>query len=1201
MKIESNSHTRDLPDQFYLVVYRSLIASALGLIVVLFSLDVSSKIGPLLFVGTLIAFPLIAIERVELRNNVNILMCFLLILFLGLAILNNGYVGVLFVAIIVVGATLLIRGQRVVAVIGFALSLFLIPVFTDPSIEYAIWIRSLGVTLLSAIALVYLMRNLSAILLDLEETTQKLSEAKEAAERAATELTDRNNKLEWIGRVLDATQRVANIGSFNTELRTDKQWYSYQIRGIFGYAPMDHFDRDLWITHIHPEDVDEVIRATNEIFIRKEANTSRLAYRIFTTDGSLRWIEVTWSYDFDELGEISFIEGSVQDITDRQESQTQQLELERGQTDRYRELWSTLLSVERVAKIGSWSMSLANNQLVWSDETRRIHEVAEDFEPSVETGINFYEAGKSREKITRAVEQALETGEGWDLELAIVTAKGNKIWVRARGETEFENGKCVRLFGVFQDISERHNHEQALKAANEKAEQASKMKSEFLANMSHEIRTPMNAVLGLAQVLTRKNKYAPDVVEHASKIVRAGQSLQNLLNDILDLSKIESGKLTLHKMPIRLVEMQENLALLMSNSARDKQIELIIEPLEHPETEVIADQLRLEQVLVNLIGNAIKFTESGYVSLRLAVDESDHSPDQVQLLFEVADTGIGISEEQIQRILEPFTQADASITRRFGGTGLGLGISQRLLDLMDSTLSIKSELGVGTVVSFTLVLERSLTIDTKMHQPVSALDVLVVDDHEIARDAISRTAKSLGWRPTAASGGVSAIELYKAQVDRGEQIGLILIDWMMPDIDGASTARQIKEYASLAGAQHSPTIIMVTAHAQEQVEQSPDFDCIDLVVNKPVTAASLRNAYLAIDDKQNLMAKQVSRAENALKGKTLLVVDDNLFNRDVARIIFEAEGARVVMAEDGQQAINWLQNNQNRADAVLMDVQMPVLDGLDATMMLRKQERFASLPIIGMSAGAYKADVEMAMLAGMDAYITKPIDVSSAVQTVAEQLGVSLQLDGEKELERLTGLNSEGEVSVEQSALELFDANAGVEFWGSEPRLAEYLKRFIVEFTATLDPMNGLASRMNLADLHKLKGAAGTIYLNRLASTLNAAEDCVKNGRQLDEVKSELLSVWKQTASVITPFIDQFAPVENVADGGCHIGDKTIPEASLISLREALATCDPDEVDEVLGPLLEHYPSAVLREVELAAKRFDFSGASAHLNRILKR
>lgn len=1021
------------------------------------------------------------------------------------------------------------------------------------------------------------------------------------------------------------------------------------------------------------------------------------------------------------------------------------LEIEQRENERFRKLTRTLSSIERVAGIGSWELDLIDNKVIWSDQTRRIHEMSDDYEPILDEGINFYEEGESRQKITESVQKAVETGEGWDLELAVITGKGNRIWVRSRGTAEYSDGKCVRLFGVFQDITERFRNEQALltskheteqlnqelewkervfnatqkianigsfntniktdeqwysdqlkaifgyspseefnrdlwinhvypndverviqttteifekkisttsylnyrivtrddqlkwvdvswtfnfdeqgeiafiegsvqdvtdkqlamahqeaiseelRVANTRAESASAMKSEFLANMSHEIRTPMNAVLGLAQVLTKEKEYPASVVAHAQKIVRAGQSLQNLLNDILDFSKIESGKLTLSLMPMRLSEIQENLAVLMGSAARDKQIELIIEPLPQSDQALLGDQLRLEQVLINLVGNAIKFTESGYVAFKVARLDV---PDQVTattLKFSVTDSGIGMTPEQMQRILEPFSQADASITRRFGGTGLGLTISQRLLRLMDSELVIESEIGKGAEFTFTLTLENAETLSAEDLLSESSLGVLVVDDHDIAREAICRTADSLGWQTIAASGGHQALEIYKEKLTRGEDLGVILMDWMMPDLDGISVAKQIKEIAKEQGADHTPTVIMVTAYSQSQVERSPDIGCVDLIINKPITAAGLRKAYATLTGEYVSSFNDSVQTGSMLTGKTLLVVDDNLFNRDVAKTIFEGEGATVVLAEDGQQAVNWLEREDNVADAVLMDVQMPVLDGLEATRVIREQNRFDTLPIIGMSAGAYKSDIDNALSAGMNAYITKPINIQSALHTLAEQLGidpVSLSQSSQADVSE-----PHKELTIETAPL--FDEDSALDFWKDEQKLASYLKLFISDFNEALIAGDTFAENVSTTVLHKLKGSSGTIYLARLRLVLGEAEVALNANEGLENKLLELAEVWEQTLPLITAFIDLHNPATETTDSVNPDSSLTLRSAELQELLESIESYNPDEVNAVLEPLMSAHSSTILRDIQEAIAIFDFAKATSLAKSIL--
>ena len=831
------------------------------------------------------------------------------------------------------------------------------------------------------------------------------------------------------------------------------------------------------------------------------------------------------------------------------------------------------------AHCGFWTYNTETGINQWDDQIAAIWEL----EPGSLKGealFTFWANSidpEDRERVLAAEDRMAREGKDGDVfqhRFRITTAKGNPRWVEATFTVTRAQGETV-FIGMSRDMTDEQALRDQLAQAADKALELAEAKSQFLANMSHEIRTPLNAVLGMAQLLVQPRKYPPEVISYAGKIVTAGNSLLRLLNDILDFSKIESKKLTLDLHPLRLSEIQENLALLMTSTARDKQLELIIQPLPERDIAVVGDSLRLEQILINLVGNAIKFTESGSVQLAIHKVGENPASDAINLRFVVSDTGIGMSAEQLDTVLEPFHQADDSITRRFGGTGLGLAIVQKLLELMGSHLEIESQPGRGSVFSFTLELPLSEIDATDKDDPLA---VLVVDDNALARDAISRTVEVLGWHSQSAEGGEQAVKLFEEQLREGTHPSLVLVDWMMPDQDGAAVAREIKEIAQARGAETVPTVIMVTAYDQSQVEHSPDAAFVDLVVNKPLTAAGLKKAYATLKDTQaESLGLLTELSGELLRDKTLLVVDDNLFNRDVAKTILEGAGARVELAENGRQAVTWLQNSGSSVDAVLMDVQMPVLDGLEATKLLRQDERFNQLPFIGMSAGAYQSDIDNAMNAGMNAYLTKPINVQSALKTLAEQLGIDVA--------------SVVPASAQNSPVErnhaFFDGKAALAFWGSEEKVAHYLRLYVSEFNEMLD--QGI-DQISAATLHKLKGGAGTIYLYRLQTALKAAEWAIKQNEDSESALKELRLVWENTEPELVEYIQRYGQVD--APDAEIVIEPEIPGHKLQKLLDSMRGYNPDEVNEVLYPLMEKYPSHTLRQVGEAIAIFDFVTAS---------
>ena len=545
-------------------------------------------------------------------------------------------------------------------------------------------------------------------------------------------------------------------------------------------------------------------------------------------------------------------------------------------------------------------------------------------------------------------------------------------------------GGRPHLLLLLDDITARSQAERALRAAKDEAEAANRAKSEFLANMSHEIRTPINAILGLTHLLGRTalEEQQRDFVD---KIGVAGRSLLTLLNDILDFSRIEAGRLEIENTGFRLSEVLDGLAAIMSVNAGTKDLEVVIGATSDIPDNLKGDPLRLKQILYNLTGNALKFTEQGEVVVRVGLLRADAGT--VTLRFSIRDTGIGIPAEQQGKLFSAFSQADTSTTRRFGGSGLGLAICKRLLELMGGEIGVISTPGQGSEFWFTLPFGRGEAGPAAT--ALAELDVLIADDHDVARETLKLSAKSLGWTPDVVSSGSEALAHTRARLQDQNPYDVLILDWKMPGLDGLATSKAIQHEASPG---HMPIVIMVTAFSREDVVNSPDAVAVDAVLVKPVTASSLFNAVMEARARRaggsKALAGTLAREEpvKGLPGTRLLIVEDNAVNQTIARHILEAEGAVVTVAADGRQAVERLAAGSTAFDVVLMDVQMPVMDGYQATLAIRGELGLANLPIIALTAGAFQSERDQALRVGMDDFISKPFEVNRMVEAIRRQL-----------------------------------------------------------------------------------------------------------------------------------------------------------------------------------------------------------------------
>ncbi len=762
------------------------------------------------------------------------------------------------------------------------------------------------------------------------------------------------------------------------------------FRRLMGYTDLRDFPNELesFLRGIHPEDVDLFNGGfTARFFDEDIMRTAGYDFRFFKKDGSVRWFRSKGMLSRDSEGRPLQYRGVTIDITKEKEHDVLYAELQNEA--------ASLNTIHEMLGSGKWTMDFDESgamvRVSWSDEFRRMigYRGVDDFPDVLESWSDLLHPD-DKERVLKEYNETISDYTGqktYDVEYRLRTNNRGYRWYRAVGKpTRRPDGSPISYIGVFIDITERKEmmqelaeQRESLSIALEDANQANKAKTAFLSNMSHEIRTPMNAIIGLDRIALNDPDISETTREHLEKIGLSAQHLLTLINDILDMSRIESGRMSVKNEEFSFSKLLGQVNTIISGQCRDKGIEYECRIKGAIDDYYIGDDMKLRQVMINILGNAVKFTPPGG-TVAFVVESVARFDGKSTLRFVISDTGIGMSQDFLPRLFDAFSQEDSSRTNRYGSTGLGMAITKSIIELMNGTISVESEKHKGTTFTVTITLidcDRKNGEEEEDILRPHELCVLVIDDDPIACEHAQLVLGQVGVSCEMALSGAEGLQMAKVRHARREPYNLILVDWRMPDMDGVETTRQIRDAVG-----NETPVIVLTSYNWEEIEDEAKAAGVDTFVAKPLFAGAVLDEFREAFKKKN--AKPVRETVD-LKGRRVLLAEDITVNAEIMMMVLSMREIEVDHAENGRIAVEMFEEHEEGCyDAILMDMRMPEIDGLEATRRIRDMNRLdaKNIPIIALTANAFDEDVQHSMQAGLNAHLSKPVEPDVLFETL---------------------------------------------------------------------------------------------------------------------------------------------------------------------------------------------------------------------------